>query len=286
MAWVFDLDGVVWLGNEPIPGAAAAVARVRAHGEQVAFVTNNSFGRRADVIDKLRAHGIDAGDDVVTSAMAVAALVGPHERVLVCGGPGLREELAARAAEVVDAGDLVANAPRGGPAGVVAALEADGGFDAVVVGYHRDFDYLRMTAGAVAVRMGARLLASNDDATYPTPHGAIPGGGSILAGIATAAGVAPVVAGKPHEPIAELVRVRLGVEGVMVGDRPDTDGRFARCLGYRFALVFSGVTSPADLPVDPTPDLTAPDLASLVDLELGGAVGARRFTGERPGSGR
>lgn len=269
VAWVLDLDGVIWLGDTPIAGAADAVARLAGTGEPVAFVTNNSFGRRADVEAKLARHGIAADGAVVTSAMAVASLVGAGDRVLACGGPGLREELGRRGAEVVDAAALVASAETATPAGVVSAVDGQEGFTAVVVGYHRDFDYLRMTAAVRAVRGGARLLASNDDATYPTAQGPIPGGGSILAGIATASGVDATVAGKPHAPIAEVVRARLGDDGVVVGDRPDTDGRFARTMGYRFGLVLSGVTTPEDLPVVPSPDLVGADLATLVDDLLG-----------------
>ena len=249
MAWVLDLDGVVWLGATPIPGAAEAIARLRAAGERVAFVTNNSFGRRADVADKLSRHGIDPGDDIVTSAAVAAGLVRAGERALVCGGPGIVEELTLRGAEVVDA----------------SAPEAAGGpFDVVVVGYHPTFDYHRMDTAAAAVRAGARLLATNDDATYPTDTGVKPGGGAILAGIVTASASTPQVAGKPHEAAAAVVRDRLGPEGIMVGDRPETDGRFAVALGYRFGLVLSGVTSEVDLPTDPPGDLVAADLATLV----------------------
>ncbi len=249
MAWVLDLDGVVWLGATPIPGAAEAVARLRAAGERVAFVTNNSFGRRADVAAKLTRHGIDPGDDIVTSAMVAAGLVPPGERALVCGGPGIVEELRARGVEVVDASD-----PGAG----------EGRFDVVVVGYHPTFDYHRMDTASAAVRAGARLLATNDDATYPSDSGIHPGGGAILASVATAAGVVPEIAGKPHRPAAELVRERLGASGVMVGDRPDTDGRFALALGYRFGLVLSGVTGVGDLPTDPPADVVGADLAALV----------------------
>ena len=136
----------------------------------------------------------------------------------------------------------------------------------VVVGFHRDFDYGRLQAASAAVRGGARLLATNDDATYPTPEGLIPGGGAILAAVKTASGVEAEVAGKPYRPMADLLRARIGPKGVMVGDRPDTDGRFAVTLGYRFALVLTGVT--AALPVEPEPDLVAADLATLVDEEL------------------
>ena len=105
-------------------------------------------------------------------------------------------------------------------------------------------------------------MATNDDATYPTPDGPIPGGGAILASIVTACGVSPIVAGKPHGAMVELVRDRLGLSGVVVGDRPDTDGLFARALGFDFALVHSGVTDAAQI-VDPPPDLVAADLAAL-----------------------
>jgi 4-nitrophenyl phosphatase len=242
MAWVLDLDGVVWLADEPIDGAAAAVAELRRRGEAIAFVTNNSAVPRSAVEDKLRGFGIEPLDGVVTSAMAGATLVEPGETALLCGGPGIAEELEARGVTVVRDGDA----------------------DAVVVGFHRDFDYERMRIAATAVRNGARLIATNDDATYPTPDGPIPGGGSILASIATASGVTPIVAGKPYPAMVDLVRARVGSAGIGVGDRPDTDGRFARALGFEWGLVLSGVTRRVDLPVDPRPDIVADDLADLV----------------------
>lgn len=246
MTWVLDLDGVVWLASNRIPGAADAVARLRAAGERVVFVTNNSNAPVAQVEAKLAAHGIPAEGSVVTSAQAAAQLLAPAERVLVCGGPGVREAVIERGALPFDGLD-----------------EAE--VDVVVVGYHRDFDYERMRVAATAVRRGARLVATNDDATYPTPQGPIPGNGAILAGVVAASGqAADAIAGKGHRPMADLVRARFGADGWVVGDRPDTDGRFARTLGYRFALVLSGVTTAADLPVTPAPDLVAADLAEAV----------------------
>lgn len=243
LGWALDLDGVLWLADQPIPGAAGAVARLRARGHEVLFVTNNSSVPVADVEAKLGRFGIPAEGSVVTSAQAAAQLVAPGEVALLCAGAGVEEELLRRGASVVREGDA----------------------DVVVVGYHREFDYERMTVAATAVRRGARLLATNDDATYPTPGGPIPGGGAILASIATASGVKPTIAGKPHKAMVDLVRQRLGRNGVMVGDRPDTDGRFARALGFRFALVLSGVTRESDLPVEPKPDVVSADLASAVD---------------------
>lgn len=247
MAWICDLDGVIWLGDRPVPGSAEAVARLRAAGETVLFVTNNSSLTIADYLAKLGAVGIDAGpSDIVTSAAAAARLVDPAEVALVCGGPGVVEALAERGVRWVRDGDA----------------------DVVVVGWHRDFDFARMAAATRAVLRGARLVATNDDRTYPSPDGPLPGCGAILASIVAATGATPVVAGKPHEPMAALVRERLG-EGLagstFVGDRPDTDGRMARALGIRFALVLSGITRPEGPPPDPPPDLVGPDLLSVVE---------------------
>jgi len=243
--FALDLDGVIWLADTPIPGAADAVRRLQATGEPVVFVTNNSSQPLGEVEAKLARHGVAATGEVITSAMAAAHLLEPGERVLVCGGPGVVEAVEGRGAVVV----------------------RDGLADAVLVGFHREFDYERLRIAAAAVRAGARLLATNDDATYPTPEGPIPGGGAILASIATATGVRPIVAGKPHGPMVDLVRDRLGERGVMVGDRPDTDGAFARALGFAFALVHSGVTDEAQI-VEPRPDLVAVDLSALVEQLL------------------
>jgi len=250
MGWALDLDGVVWLGDEPIPGAAAAVARLRTAGEQVVFVTNNSSVPVGEVEAKLGRHGIEAAGAVISSAMAAATLLEPGERAVVCAGPGVVEALVARGVEVVERG----------PA------------DVVVVGFTRALTYDLLARAALAVRGGARLVATNDDATYPTPEGEVPGGGAILAAVTTATGARPAIAGKPYPAMAELVRARVGPAGVMVGDRPDTDGRFARALGYRFSLVLSGVTGADHLPVDPEPDDVARDLAALVAAHLDGAM--------------
>src|SRR4029453_2118747 len=215
VTWVLDLDGVVWLASDPIPGAADAIARLRAAGERVVFCTNHSAPRRGDHEAKLAAFGIPAGGDVLTSSMAAARLVSPGERVLVCGGPGIAEAVEARGAVPVRDGDA----------------------EVVAVGFHRDFDYERLRIAARAVDRGARLIATNDDATYPTPDGPIPGGGALVAAVAYTTGVEPVVAGKPHAPMADLVRSVGGPQGTVVGDRPSTDGALAGPPGLPFPPV-------------------------------------------------
>jgi 4-nitrophenyl phosphatase len=136
--------------------------------------------------------------------------------------------------------------------------------DAVVVGRTTTFTYDELAEASAAIAAGARFVATNTDATLPTPDGPVPGAGAIVAFLAAASGKGPEVAGKPHQASVELVAARVGAVDVVVGDRPETDGAFARALGSRFALVLSGVTRESDLPVQPTPDLVAPDLAEAV----------------------
>ena len=126
------------------------------------FLTNNAGPRVSELVAKLEGMGVPATpDEVVTSAQAAASLLEPGSTALLCAGPGVREALEARGVEVVRDGDA----------------------DAVVVGFHRDFDYHRLTAAFLAVHHGARLIGTNDDTTYPTPEGPIPGGGAILAAV-------------------------------------------------------------------------------------------------------
>jgi glycerol 3-phosphatase-2 len=247
--WVIDLDGVMWRGRAPIRGSAKAVAALLDAGHGVLFCTNNSAESGRDRAARLVDQGVPPGCDVVTSADAVVALVAPGERVLCLGGPGLRAALVATGATVLDAAEP-------GTAGIEV--------DAVVVGLARDVDYGRIDRTAAAVRAGARLLASNDDATFPGADGIHPGCGAILAAVRTAAGRTGVVAGKPHPPMADIIRARCPGGGVVVGDKAETDGRLAEELGWPFGLVLSGVTARADLPVSVPVAAVADDLAALV----------------------
>ena len=248
-----DLDGVIWRGDTPIPGSADGIEQLRAAGRRVVFTTNNSSLRVADYVERLARFGIPVTpDDVCTSAQAAAALVAkdlaPGSSVLACAGPGVVEALEARGLRVVS----------GGPV------------EAVVVGFHRDFDFDGLTRASDAARNGARFVATNLDPTYPIDGGLVPGAGALAAAVATAAGRAPEVAGKPELPMADLVRSRYGPVGLVVGDRPTTDGAFAAALGWPFALVLSGVAGSAGgEPVpEPPPPYVAADLARLVPLIL------------------
>ncbi len=252
-SWLIDLDGVLWLAKEPIPGSADALARLRASGRRLGFFTNNSYAPHAELVGRFTRFGIEiAAEELLSSAQAAARLVAPGERAYVVGGPGTREALAARGATLLD-----------------ALPGEDVVVDAVVVGRDPEFDAARLATAVRAVLAGARLIGTNDDALFPTPRGPMPGGGTMLAAVAYGAGATPLVAGKPNDPALELIEERLGEVAVVVGDRPETDGGIARRIGARFALVHSGVTPADHGPLDPAPDEEAPDLAALVRSVLG-----------------
>ena len=232
-----DLDGVVWLSHEPIAGSVEAIAALREAGHRVLFVTNNSFAKVADQEKTLESIGISAKGDVLTSSGAAATLLKSGQRVLVAGGPGVVEA-------VESVGAIVAGRTDDGSSQDEQEI-SDANIDAVIVGFHKTFNFESMRRASAAVRAGALLIGTNDDATYPTSTGVIPGGGSILAGIATASGVSPIVAGKPNAPMGELVRHELKLRDLdscwMIGDRYSTDGAFAKTIGAKFALALSGV---------------------------------------------
>ena len=133
-----------------------------------------------------------------------------------------------------------------GEDGIVEALTnhgitvvPEGPADAVVVGLARTFTYDVLDRASAAVRSGARLVGTNEDATFPTPEGLVPGAGSLLAAVATASEATPEVAGKPHPPTAAAIKARVpeGELRAAVGDRPSTDGALAAQLGVPFGLV-------------------------------------------------
>jgi len=247
--WIVDLDGVLWLAGQPIGDVAGAVDALRRRGIRVVFATNNSSPTTGQLVGRLAKVGIEAvPEDLVTSARVAASLLEPGQRVHLLAEGGVLEALEERGVEVADSGHR----------------------DAAVVGWSRDFDFAGLAAASTVARDSGRLIATNGDPTHPTPDGLLPGSGALLAAVATASGVVPEVAGKPHPPmVAYVAREILGgpapVAAVMVGDQPGTDGILAQRLGIPFVLVDSGVTA-AGAVVDECPvALRAADLVTVVD---------------------
>ena len=243
ICWCLDLDGVLWLADQPIAGSTEAVEMLRAAGFGVRFVTNNSVPTLEQYRSKLGSFGIEVAEgEVISSSMAAASLIAPGERVYVVGGAGLREAVASAGAEVVDSSDA----------------------DVVAVGWARDFNFEIMSKALSAILAGARFVATNDDPTYPTPNGLVPGAGSMVRSISYSTGVEPEVSGKPNRAISELLKQSVGSGSVMVGDRFSTDGLFAKRAGMPFYLVLSGVTKDVDPSWEPPPSKVASDLLTLV----------------------
>ena len=241
--------------HQPIPGSVDAISRLREAGHRVLFVTNNSHSSANEQAAVLESIGIPADGDVVTASQSAGALLHVGERVLTCGGPGVMQAIADAGAIVVGRSDD-------------PDLPKDLAVDAVVVAFHRTFDFAGLTRLSATIRQGARFIATNDDATYPTPDGVIPGGGAIVAAVAVASGVQPIIAGKPYAPMAELVCSLLGNVDLssawMVGDRVSTDGAFAHTLGCHFAHVRSGVAHTPDEMLNA--EFEGKDLASFADF--------------------
>jgi glycerol-1-phosphatase len=250
---LLDLDGVVYLGGHPIPGAAEALGKAVASGMRLAFVTNNASRTPAAVAAQLTGLGVPARpQDVITSAQAAARLLAqrlpPGAPVLVVGGTGLRAAVRERGLR---------------PVSVASERPA-----AVVQGYAPGLAYDLLAEGALAVAAGAWYVASNADATLPTPRGRQPGNGSLIQVIVTATGRSPVVAGKPEPPLHAEAVARSGARHpLVVGDRLDTDIESAVRSGADSLLVLTGVTRPADVVLAPAgcrPTYLAEGLAGLL----------------------
>jgi glycerol 3-phosphatase-2 len=231
---MLELDGVVYLGPEAVPGAAEALGSARAAGMRLAYITNNASRTPAQIAAHLRDLGMPdvAEQDVVTSAQAVAHLVADDlpagSAVLVVGGEGLRVSLEERGLRCVGSLD-------DGPA-------------AVVQGFHPDVGWAQLSEASFAIQSGLPWYASNTDLTVPTPRGIAPGNGSLVQAVANATGRTPVVAGKPEVALFHETSERVGgTHPLMVGDRLDTDIDGAIAAGLDSLVVLTGVSTLQDV---------------------------------------
>ena len=260
---VLDLDGVVYVGPDAVPGAAEALNEAQSGGMHLAFVTNNAARPPAEVGAHLRELGVDAHDeDVVTSSQAAARLLSTQlesgSLVYVIGGQGLEEALRER--------DLV---PVFEPSEDVAA---------VAQGYGPEMPWRRVVQGAILVRAGLPWVASNTDMSIPTANGVGPGNGTLVRLVAEFAERDPQVAGKPMKPLFEETIARVGgTHPLMVGDRLDTDIEGAVTMGWDSLLVLTGVTGLEELvraTTEHRPTYIGRDLAVLAEPQTAPEVAA------------
>lgn len=237
---LMDLDGVVYVGPEAVPGAAETIATVTAAGVRVVYVTNNASRPPQEVAAHLQSLSIPAvADDVLTSAQAGASLISrqvpPGSAVLAVGGPGVAAALDAAGYVAIDA----VNEPM-----------AAGGDDvaAVLQGFGPDVGWRALARAAWVVARGLPWVATNTDITIPVAEGIAPGNGTLVAAVTAATGRSPEVAGKPFPPIlAAAASLSQGLRPLVVGDRLDTDIQGAGNAKMASLLVMSGVTGALDL---------------------------------------
>lgn len=251
---LFDLDGVVYLGPEPVPGAVEGIAELKARDVMLGYVTNNAARTPQAVADHLCELGIEVDDDaVVTSSQA--------------GARALRERFGAGARILAIGGDGVLTALR--DEGMTAVRSADDEPVAVMQGWSPDLTWNQLNETAIAIQRGAFWLATNTDTTRPTDRGIVPGNGAAVQAVRTAVSVDPEVVGKPFRPLIDEALRRLGTQKlIFVGDRIDTDIAGAVEVGLDSLLVLSGAHGPEDLVTAPEkarPTQVGFDLRALLD---------------------
>jgi glycerol-1-phosphatase len=249
---ILDLDGCVWVGEAPTPGAAEAVAELRAAGRHVAFLTNDGRRSPEEYVRKLWSLGVQASlEEVVTAGAAIQYRLAGHERTTayVIGSPAIYRH-------VSEAGHRIVNGtPEAGEAAVV------------VVASHDEFDYSELRAATQAILAGAQLIGANRDRTFPREDGMWPGTGSILAALEYATEATAEIVGKPKPEIFRVALERLPPgRTLVVGDRLDADLGGATAAGLDGAIVLTGVASreEAEAAKEPAPVATAADLHTLV----------------------
>jgi glycerol-1-phosphatase len=275
-----DLDGVVWIGREPVPGAPETLAALLDAGKEIAFVTNNPSLPPAAYAEQLRAMGVDVGEDrIVTAGMVTARLAaqmaGGRGGALVLGREPLKEMVAAAIGE---RNHRHATESGGDP----PLVEGDAAREAavVVVSGYRDFDYGHLLAAKRALDAGAALVATSRDPTMPMPGGEWPGSGAVLAAVETASGRRAEIGGKPERHLFEMALAAIGRGATdsgaptsgprrqrvaMVGDRLASDIEGGRRAGLATVLVLSGATSQEEAAAaDPPPDHVIDNLAALL----------------------
>ncbi|HEX5608691.1 MAG TPA: HAD-IIA family hydrolase [Solirubrobacterales bacterium] len=250
--FLVDLDGVVWIGRDPLPGAAETLMALLAAGKEVVFVTNNPARPPERFAERLCKMGVEVPPErVVTAGMVVARLAGEAANgggAFVIGEAPLKEMVAAHGAHVLEG----------------EAAEAAG---VVVVSGHRGFDYAELLTAKRALDAGAALFATSHDPTMPMPGGEWPGTGAVLAAVETASGRAAEIGGKPERHLFEMALEAIGrpPRVAMIGDRVSSDIAGGHAAGLATILVLSGTTSRAEAEAaEPRPDHVVDDLAGLL----------------------
>lgn len=281
---IFDCDGVIWTGDSPVPGAKKALERLQALGKKTIYVSNNATKRLDQYVGKFCHLGLPVPDEaqIMSSAVATAVYLSKELKpsgkgAYVIGEPGLFDTLESQGIPTVgrNHGDRHFDDFKKLGISDGATLAAEQNIGAVVVSFDGKINYFKLAYATVLLRSNPDILfvATNRDQASPlVPHVLVPGGGSMVSAVATAAGREPVLTGKPSQTLARTIIDAHGLDAsrtLMVGDRLNTDIQFGKAGGFRTLLVLSGVSTQDDVDAcSGTPQ--APDYvtASIAVLSL------------------
>ncbi|MET0558129.1 MAG: HAD-IIA family hydrolase [Solirubrobacterales bacterium] len=264
---LIDLDGVVWIGREPVPGSAEALRELLAAGKELVFVTNNPTKPPAEYARRLGEMGVEVGPErIVTAGMVAARLAGE-----AAGDGGAAFVIGAKPLKEMVAAELVArkvhDPDRGNHNSAVLDVERGGEAAVVVVSGHRGFGFDELLTAKRALDAGAALVATSRDPTMPMPGGEWPGTGAVLAAVETASGRTAEIAGKPERHLFEMALAAIGgaTPVAMIGDRISSDIAGGHDVGLATVLVLSGTTDAEEAAAaEPRPDNVVADLAALL----------------------
>ncbi len=227
---IIDMDGVLWLGDQPMPALNDFFRALRELNIRFVLATNNASKSGDEYVAKLKSFGVDvAHNEILTSPQATAMYLARHApdaKVFVIGEPGLAVELQAHGLSVVNDAPQTASH--------------------VVVGWDRTLTYAKLAEACLLIRAGAVFIGTNPDVTYPDARGIVPGNGATLAALRASTDVAPLIIGKPMPEMMVQSMARMGgttADTAVIGDRLDTDILGGINAGLTTMLVLTGVTT-------------------------------------------
>lgn len=254
-AVLLDMDGVMYVGDSPLPGVQDFLDYLDATDRKWLCVTNNSTKTPELFVEKLQRMNVRARpENVLGSAQATAEWLaqrvpltnGSRPKTIMVGETGLHSALLVQKFELVEDPFMAEYA---------------------VVGINFKLTYDMVAKATLAIRNGAQFIGTNPDTSFPSEEGQIPGTGAVIALVEAATGVKPTVIGKPNAGMYELAMARLGVtpqETLMVGDRYETDIVGAIPLGMTTAAVLTGINSRTEFEsAEAPPHLIVDDLPTL-----------------------
>jgi 4-nitrophenyl phosphatase len=247
--FIIDMDGVLYRGHEPVPGAKEFLKYLQEQGVPFMLATNNSTLTPNQYVAKLSAMNIEVTNDhILTSgqatAMYLSEIAPPSARLYAIGEEGLFSALEKQ-----------------------GFLITDRDADFVVVGMDRQLTYEKLRIACLAIGAGASFIGTNPDTTLPTELGLVPGNGAVLAALEAATNISPLIVGKPQPILLQLAMEKLGASPdhtAIIGDRLETDISGGKEVGLTTILVLTGISDREESETSPfQPDLVFDDIGHL-----------------------